>query len=61
MNGLLISSVLSLFLYYVVSLMSYFGNAFILSCLTIVLMVVGIYKQFDKKNVKKLSHIKIVK
>ena len=61
MNGLFITSILSLFLYYVVSLTPSIGIAFILFCLTIVLMVAGIYKQFDEKNVKKLSHIKVVK
>lgn len=61
MNGLFITSILSLFIYYVVSLTPSIGIAFMFFCLTIVLMVAGIYKQFDKKHVKKLSHIKIVK
>ncbi|MCQ6276230.1 hypothetical protein JMM81_14980 [Bacillus sp. V3B] len=61
MNGLFITSILCLFLYYVVSLTPSFGIAFILFGLTIVSMVAGIYKEFDKKNEKKLSHIKIVK
>jgi hypothetical protein len=61
MNGLLITSIVSLFLYYVVSLTPSVGIAFILFGLTIVLLVAGIYKEFDQKNEKKLSHLEIVK
>jgi hypothetical protein len=60
MNKLFISSLLSLVIFYVLSLTISFGTAFAIFCLTIVLMGGASFLEASKET-KRLKHLRLVK
>jgi len=60
MNGLLFSSLLSLFAFYLLSLNFSFGIAFALFCVTLVLMSGAAYLEVSKEK-RRIQHLRLVK
>lgn len=60
MNKLFISSLLSLFIFYVLSLTVSFGTAFAIFCITIVLMGGASFLEVSRET-KRIKHLRLVK
>ena len=60
MNKLFISSLLSLFIFYVLSLTVSFGTAFVIFCITIVLMGGASFLEVSREK-KRIKHLRLVK
>ena len=60
MNKLFISSLLSLFIFYVLSLTVSFGAAFAIFCITIVLMGGASFLEVSREK-KRIKHLRLVK
>ncbi|WP_428910914.1 hypothetical protein [Niallia sp. Krafla_26] len=60
MNGLLFSSLFSLFIFYVLSLSVSFGTAFFIFCITLVLMGGAAFLEVSAEK-KRIKHLRLVK
>lgn len=60
MNKLFISSLVSLFIFYVLSLTLSFGTAFAIFCLTIVLMGGASFLEVGRET-KRIKHLRLIK
>ena len=60
MNGLLFSSLISLIIFYVLSISVSFGTAFIIFCITLVLMGGAAFLEASAEK-KRIKHLRLVK
>ena len=60
MNGLLFSSLFSLFIFYVLSLSISFGTAFVIFCVTLVLMAGAAFLEAGSEK-KRIKHLRLIK
>ncbi|WP_338471706.1 hypothetical protein R4Z10_02740 [Niallia sp. XMNu-256] len=60
MNGLLFSSLVSLVVFYVLSITISFGTAFIIFCITLVLMGGAAFLEVSAEK-KRIKHLRLVK